>query len=110
MWVGTGRIVVDRRDGCLEELGGRQFGDTVAEYQRLYDRETSVGAPQMATLHTVRTSQQKGAGGEAVTRSRVEALEGALTGALEQIAELRERVETLEAGGKTRKALGRKTS
>jgi hypothetical protein len=44
-----------------------------------------------------------------VTRARVEALEDALTGALEQIAELRERVESLEAGSKTRKVLGRKT-
>jgi hypothetical protein len=34
---------------------------------------------------------------------------GALTGALEQIAELRERVENLEAGGKTRNVLGRKS-
>lgn len=41
MWIGTGPIVVDRRDGRLEELGGRQFGDTVAEYQRVYDQETS---------------------------------------------------------------------
>ena len=41
MWVGGGPVVVDRRDGRLEELGGRQFGDTVAEYQRRYDRETS---------------------------------------------------------------------
>lgn len=43
MWIGTGPIVVDRRDGRLEELGGRQFGDTVAEYQRVYDQETSTG-------------------------------------------------------------------
>ncbi|MFE7246234.1 YrhB domain-containing protein [Streptomyces sp. NPDC057580] len=43
MWIGTGPIVVDRRDGRLEELGGRQFGDTVAEYQRIYDQETSTG-------------------------------------------------------------------
>ncbi|MFF4744019.1 YrhB domain-containing protein [Streptomyces sp. NPDC001268] len=42
-WLGTGPIVVDRRDGRLQELGGRQFGDTVAEYQRAYDRETSAG-------------------------------------------------------------------
>ncbi len=41
MWVGTGPIVVDRRDGRLEELGGRQFGDTVAQYQAKYDQETS---------------------------------------------------------------------
>ncbi|MGF0175893.1 YrhB domain-containing protein [Streptomyces sp. Marseille-Q5077] len=41
MWVGTGPIVVDRRDGRLEELGGRQFGDTVAQYQAQYDRDTS---------------------------------------------------------------------
>ncbi|MEJ8659761.1 YrhB domain-containing protein [Streptomyces sp. MS1.AVA.4] len=43
MWIGTGPIVVDRRDGRLEELGGRQFGDTVAEYQRVYDQETPTG-------------------------------------------------------------------
>jgi hypothetical protein len=35
--------------------------------------------------------------------------EGALKGALEQIAELRERVESLEAGGKVRKVIGRKS-
>ena len=40
MWVGGGPVVVDRRDGCLETLGGRQFGDTVAAYQRQYDRGT----------------------------------------------------------------------
>ncbi|MFJ9021694.1 YrhB domain-containing protein [Streptomyces sp. NPDC102259] len=40
MWLGTGPVVVDRRDGRLQELGGRQFGDTVAEYQRMYDQET----------------------------------------------------------------------
>ncbi|MFJ9953366.1 YrhB domain-containing protein [Kitasatospora sp. NPDC091207] len=39
MWVGTGPIVVDRRDGRLLELGGRQFGDMVAVYQQRYDRE-----------------------------------------------------------------------
>jgi hypothetical protein len=43
MWIGTGPIVVDRRDGRLEQLGGRQFGDTVAEYERVFDRETSTG-------------------------------------------------------------------
>jgi hypothetical protein len=37
---------VDRRDGRLQELGGKQFGDTVAEYQRVYDQETiSDGIP-----------------------------------------------------------------
>lgn len=66
--------------------------------------------PQMAALPAQPASPQEGAGGDAATRSRVEALEGALTGALEQIAELRERVETLEAGSRTRKAPGRKTS
>ncbi|MFJ4844892.1 MULTISPECIES: GntR family transcriptional regulator [unclassified Streptomyces] len=64
--------------------------------------------PKMTALLAQRTSPPEGAGGDAATRSRVEALEGALTGALEQIAELRERVETLEAS-KTRKAPGRKT-
>ncbi|MET7690367.1 YrhB domain-containing protein [Streptomyces sp. NPDC005483] len=41
LWVGTGPIVVDRRDGGLHQLGGPQFGDTVADYQRQYDNETS---------------------------------------------------------------------
>ncbi|MGW4441064.1 YrhB domain-containing protein [Streptomyces sp. NPDC004596] len=41
MWIGTGPVVVDRRDGRLQELGGRQFGDTIAEYQRVYDQETT---------------------------------------------------------------------
>jgi hypothetical protein len=46
MWIGTGPVVVDRRDGRLQELGGKQFGDTVAEYQRVYDQETiSDGIP-----------------------------------------------------------------
>ncbi|MEU4097806.1 YrhB domain-containing protein [Streptomyces sp. NPDC026673] len=45
MWIGTGPVVVDRRDGRLQELGGRQFGDTVAQYQRLYDQETSTSTP-----------------------------------------------------------------
>jgi hypothetical protein len=63
----------------------------------------------MAALLAQGTSSKDSAGGDVATRARVEALEDALTGALEQIAELRERVETLEAGGKTRKVLGRKT-
>lgn len=46
LWVGTGPIVVDRRDGSLHELGGHQFGDTVAAYQRQYDTETSTGRHQ----------------------------------------------------------------
>ncbi|WP_329138620.1 GntR family transcriptional regulator [Streptomyces sp. NBC_01476] len=66
--------------------------------------------PKMTALLTQPTPPQGDAGGDAATRSRVEALEGALTGALEQIAELRERVETLEASSRTRKAPGRKTS
>lgn len=41
MWVGTGPVVVDRRDGRIGELGGKQFGDTVAEYQHQYDQQTS---------------------------------------------------------------------
>ncbi|MHA6759030.1 YrhB domain-containing protein [Streptacidiphilus sp. PAMC 29251] len=41
LWVGTGPIVVDRRDGRLQRLGGPAFGDTVGEYQRLYDREVA---------------------------------------------------------------------
>ncbi|MGP4008730.1 YrhB domain-containing protein [Streptomyces sp. 4N124] len=46
MWVGTGPIVVDRRDGSLHQLGGHQFGDTVAAYQRQYDNETSIRQDQ----------------------------------------------------------------
>lgn len=65
--------------------------------------------PKMTALPAQPTSPPAGAGGDVAERSRVEALEGALTGALEQIAELRERVETLEASSKTRKAPGRKT-
>ncbi|MEU6544568.1 YrhB domain-containing protein [Streptomyces sp. NPDC046859] len=41
LWIGTGPVVVDRRDGHIEELGGKQFGDTVAEYQHQYDQQTS---------------------------------------------------------------------
>jgi DNA-binding FadR family transcriptional regulator len=65
--------------------------------------------PQMAALLAQGTSSKDSAGGDVATRARVEALEGALTGALEQIADLRERVESLEAGSNTRKVLGRKT-
>ncbi|MFE1990085.1 YrhB domain-containing protein [Streptomyces parvulus] len=44
MWIGTGPVVVDRRDGRLKELGGKLLGDTVAEYQRAYDEQTSTEA------------------------------------------------------------------
>ena len=66
--------------------------------------------PKMAARLAQSTPSPERAGDEAGTQMRVEALEGALTDALEQITELRERVESLEAGSKTRKALGRKTS
>ncbi|MGW3242367.1 YrhB domain-containing protein [Streptomyces sp. NPDC001070] len=56
MWIGTGPIVVDRRDGRLQQLGGRQFGDTVAEYQRLYDRETSADGGVGAGIHVTPTA------------------------------------------------------
>ncbi|WP_420719579.1 YrhB domain-containing protein [Streptomyces sp. NRRL S-481] len=44
--LGTGPVVVDRRDGRLQEVGGRQFGDTVAEYQRMYDQQTITDGPR----------------------------------------------------------------
>jgi DNA-binding transcriptional MocR family regulator len=66
--------------------------------------------PSMAARLAETIPSTGGVDSEAATQARVQALEGALTGALEQLAELRERVEGLETGSKPRKVLGRKTS
>lgn len=90
---------------ALRELADEQWlteiGDSLVYYVQ------SADDPQMAARLAQHATVQARVAEQTDYPARVDALEDALNGALEQIAQLRERVETLEAS-KTRKVPGRK--
>ncbi|MFD0328262.1 GntR family transcriptional regulator [Streptacidiphilus monticola] len=93
---------------ALRELAAEHWVSEIGE-TAVYT-VTSADDPEMAARLAQHARIQAEAAEQTDYPARVNALEDALNGALEQIAELRERVEHLEASGSTPKTSRRKTS